>query len=107
MSRPNNEWFEYATTADALMVAVARVYKTYSEGGGKPASERWVTNQGFFDSLRLDIMMQWVKITGLDEWRFPFTDDYIRWAWLTFRKDSGTDGELFRWAQGQQPSLFV
>lgn len=107
MSRPNSDWFRYAVTSDNLMVATARVYADFDEAGSKPAAEKWVINTAYFNLLKTAVVAAWCKITGLDSFRFPFTDDFVRWAWLTYRKDGGPEGELYKWAQGQKPSLFV
>jgi hypothetical protein len=106
MSRPAGKWFSYACTDRQLMLAVAKVFGRMNAAGEQPAAERWTSNKSYFRVLKKRVHEEWSRICGLDHCLFPYRADFVRWAWMTFRKDSS--GEVGKWAKGAVPqqSLF-
>lgn len=101
---PANEWFKYAAASQELMLAVSVVYEQYKKDGRKPASEKWLISSNSFKVVMRQIRSTWAQITKLEYACFPFNKSFVRWAWLTLRKDG--DGTILAWAQGKNPGLF-
>lgn len=104
-SQPGGQWFSYADTGRQLMLATCIAYHDCDREKMKPGAEQWTTIAHYSSIIRELIVSHWAKLTKLDPHRFPFTDDFVKSAWISVRKS--TDNEIMMWAQGLQPSLFL
>lgn len=86
MERVGGEWAKYTQTGEELMVAVIEEFAHLHAAGLKPSAEYWTSNEAYYQQIRRAIVSRWCRLTEFAYQRFPFCDDHVRWAWLSFRK---------------------
>jgi hypothetical protein len=71
-----------------LMRAVVETFDQFTKANQKPSAEASLINDVKFQGLRDLVVARWAANTKLDTKQFPFRDDFIKWAWITYRKSS-------------------
>lgn len=83
----NAPWRESIMDRPALMRAVILTYEDASRAGEKPGSDNCSTNRRYYaNRVRPAVLHRWSEDRGKPKEEFPWTDDFVAFSWVTWRK---------------------
>lgn len=109
---PGGRWFAVAGGAGkSLMRAVIDTFDCLERNKVKASSDTLLVLHGRFGDVFDQVVGRWAAFTESERWEFPWSSDFVRWAWLTYRKSIGSKShnEIRSWVgigSGADPGLF-
>jgi hypothetical protein len=96
---PDCELVASLGTAQELMASVIDAWDKLDEAGLKPASEKYAILEEDRATVIRNVKASWIVKADLGHLHFPWRDDTIILAWVTYRKSSPPARAAFRaWA---------
>lgn len=93
---PSGAVFEAITSYREFFRSVVQVYEQTADEGGQPGSDVWLCSEKYSDIAFQKVLAAWAELTGLDDWRFPYSRDAVRQAWEAYRKAKSEQCEQMR-----------